>query len=184
MGPGMNLSGAGAPEQVRGVHVSEAYFSAVRRRSVDRPHVLARGRPAWRRARAGAHKRPLEAALRRRSGDCRPHHPAQLRALHRDRRPGADFSGEPETDLFLAQQADLNSPNQGHFLFLGARLKPGVTVAQADAQLRVVAGRFRTLYPGVMSADETFAAKPMGDLMAGGVRTPLFILLERLPSSS
>ncbi|MGC9998126.1 MAG: ABC transporter permease, partial [Terriglobia bacterium] len=26
MGPGMNLSGSGAPEQVRGVHVSEAYF--------------------------------------------------------------------------------------------------------------------------------------------------------------
>src|SRR4051812_22657505 len=26
MGPGMNLSGTGSPEQVRGVHVSEAYF--------------------------------------------------------------------------------------------------------------------------------------------------------------
>ncbi len=26
MGPGMNLSGGGQPEQVRGVHVSEAYF--------------------------------------------------------------------------------------------------------------------------------------------------------------
>src|SRR5690348_8147695 len=26
MGPGMNLSGAGAPEQVRGVHVSGDYF--------------------------------------------------------------------------------------------------------------------------------------------------------------
>ena len=26
MGPGINLSGSGAPEQVRGVHVSEAYF--------------------------------------------------------------------------------------------------------------------------------------------------------------
>ena len=26
MGPGMNLSGAGHPEQVKGIHVSEAYF--------------------------------------------------------------------------------------------------------------------------------------------------------------
>src|SRR5512138_2225268 len=30
MGPGMNLSGNGDPEQVRGVHVSEAYFRLLR----------------------------------------------------------------------------------------------------------------------------------------------------------
>ena len=90
---------------------------------------------------------------------------------------GPDFAGEPETDLFLAEQADLNSVNQGHFLFLGARLKPGVRIEQANAQLRVVADRFRKRYPGVVSPGESFTALPMGPLMAGDLRTPLFILL-------
>jgi predicted permease len=90
---------------------------------------------------------------------------------------GPDFAGEPETDLFLAGQADLNSVNQGHFLFLGARLKPGVSMEQANAELRVVADRFRKQYPGVVSPGESFAALPMGPLMAGDLRTPLFILL-------
>src|ERR1022692_4870503 len=90
---------------------------------------------------------------------------------------GPDFAGEPETDLFLAEQADLNSVNQGHFLFLGARLKPGVTIQQANAELRVITDRFRKQYPAVMSPDESFAAEPMGSALTGDLRTPLFVLL-------
>src|ERR1019366_2296972 len=90
---------------------------------------------------------------------------------------GPDFAGEPETDLFLAEQADLNSANQGHFLFLGARLQPGVTMEQANAELRVIADRFRKLYPAVISPDESFAAQPMGAPLTGDLRTPLFVLL-------
>jgi predicted permease len=90
---------------------------------------------------------------------------------------GPGFAGEPETDLFLAEQADLNSTNQGHFLFVGARRKPGVTIEQANAELRVIAERFRKHYPAVMSPDESFAAQPMGSAFIGALRTPLFVLL-------
>jgi putative ABC transport system permease protein len=177
MGPGMNLGGSGAPEQVRGVHVSQAYFRlfgvtpALGRTFApeeDRPggpHVAILTHGTW---------------MRRFGGD-----PGIIgRAIRLNSEPftvvgvmGPDFAGEPETDLFLAEQADPNTANQGHFLFLGARLKPGVTIEQANAELRAIADRFRKLYPGVIPPDESFAAQPMGPLMAGDLRTPLFILL-------
>ncbi len=177
MGPGMNLSGSGAPEQVRGIHVSEAYFRmfgvapAMGRTfspEEDRPGgpravVLSNG--LWKR-RFGGDSGIVGRVIRLNS------EPFTVIGVM-----GPGFAGEPETDLFLAEQANLNSVNQGHFLFLGARLKPGVGIKQANAQLRVVADRFRQLYPGVISPDETFAAQPMGAMMTGGLRTPLFILL-------
>jgi putative ABC transport system permease protein len=177
MGPGMNLSGAGHPEQVKGIHVSEAYFRMLGVAPVmgrtfsseeDRPGaarvaVLTNG--LWKR-RFGGDPGIIGGAIRINS------EPFTVIGVM-----GPDFAGEPETDLFLAEQADPNSANQGHFLFLGARLKPGVTIQQANAELRVVTGRFRKLYPGVISPDESFAAQPMGSPLTGDLRTPLFVLL-------
>ena len=143
MGPGMNLSGTGGPEQVRGVHVSEAYFRLFGVAPVigrafsleeDRPggpRVVVLTNGLWMR-RFGADPGIIGRAIRLNS------EPFTVIGLM-----GPDFAGEPETDLFLAEQADLNSVNQAHFLFLGARLKPGVNIKQANAQLRVVADRFR-----------------------------------------
>jgi len=177
MGPGMNLSGSGAPEQVRGVHVSEAYFRLFGVAPMigrtfspeeDRPggpRVLVLTNGLWKR-RFGSDPGIVGRAIRLNS------EPFTVIGVM-----GADFAGEPETDLFLAEQADLDSTNHGHFLILGARLKPGVAIEQANAQLRAVTGRFQKIYPGVMSPDESFTALPMGPLMAGDLRTPLFILL-------
>jgi putative ABC transport system permease protein len=177
MGPGMNLSGSGHPEQVKGVHVSEAYFRMLGVAPVmgrtfspeeDRPGaprvaVLTNG--LWKR-RFGADPGMIGRAIRINS------EPFEVIGVM-----GPDFAGEPETDLFLAEQADLNSANQGHFLFLGARLKPGVTIQQANAELRVITDRFRKHYPAIMSPDESFAAEPMGSALTGDLRTPLFVLL-------
>jgi predicted permease len=177
MGPGMNLSGSGAPEQVRAVHVSEAYFR------------LFGVKPVMGRTFAPEEDRPGGPPLAiithglwtRRFGE----DPGMIgRTIRLNSEPftvigvlGPDFAGEPETDLFLAEQADPNSTNTGRFLFLGARLKPGVTIEQADAELRVITASFRKLYPGVMSPDESFAAQPMGAMTASDLRTSLFILL-------
>ena len=177
MGPGMNLSGTGTPEQVRGLHVSEAYFRLFgvapligRTFSPDEdrpggPRVMVLSNGLWKR-RFGGDPGIVGRSIRLNS------EPFTVIGVM-----GPDFAGEPETDLFLAEQADLNSANQGHFLLIGARLKPGVTLAQANAQLRAVSDRFRQLYPGVMPPDESLAIQPMGPLMVGDLRTPLFILL-------
>ena len=177
MGPGMNLSGGGHPEQIKGVHVSEAYFRMLGvapmmgrtfspeedRPGAPRVTVLTNG--LWKR-RFGGDPGMIGRAIRINS------EPFTVIGVM-----GPGFTGEPETDLFLAEQADLNSANQGNFLFLGARLKPGVGIEQANAQLRVIGERFRKLHPGVSSPDETFAAQPMGSPLTGDLRTPLFVLL-------
>ena len=56
-------------------------------------------------------------------------------------------STDPEADIWLPFQIDPNSTNQGHFFLAAARLKPGVTLAQANAQLNVAADQFRRRYP-------------------------------------
>jgi len=177
MGPGMNLSGTGTPEQVRGVHVSEAYF-----RLFAAPAALGRTFSPEEDKPNGPKVVVLTNGLwsRRFASD-----PGIIgRAIRLNSEPftvigvtGPGFAGEPETDLFLAEQADMNSTNQGHFLLLGARLKSGVTLAQANAQLRVITDRFRKQYPGTISSDESFAAQPLGPILAGDLRTPLFVLL-------
>jgi putative ABC transport system permease protein len=176
-GPGMNLSGTGQPEQVRGVHISEAYFRLFSvAPMMGRTFLPEEDRPG------GPRVAILTNGLwkRRFGGD-----PGMIgRSIRLNSEPftvvgvmGPDFTGEPETDLFLPEQADLNSTNQGHFLFLGARLKPGVTLDQANAELRVIADRFRKLYPGVISPGETFLAQPFGSILVSDLRKPLFILL-------
>jgi putative ABC transport system permease protein len=177
MGPGMNLSGDGTPEQVRGVHVSEGYFRVFGvapmlgrtftpeedRAGGPRLAVLTNG--LWKR-RFGGDAGIVGRTIRLNS------EPFMVIGVM-----GPEFAGEPETDLFLALQPDFNSVNHGHYLFMGARLKPGVGVEQANAQLHAAADRFRKTYPKVMSDKESFAAMPMGPMMAGDLRTPLFILL-------
>ena len=179
----MNLSGAGQPEQVRGVHVSQDYFRMLgvtpamgRTFSAeeDRPggaRVVLLTNALWKR-RFGSDSGIIGRAIRLNS------EPFMVVGVM-----GPDFKGEPETDLFLAEQADLNSANQGHFLFMGARLKPGVTIEQANAELRVIADRFRKLYPGVISKDESFMAEPLGSTAISDLRKPLFILLGAVASS-
>jgi hypothetical protein len=131
MGPGMNLSGGGKPEQVRGVHVSEAYFRLFAApATIGRTFSLEEDRPN------GPKVVVLTNGLRVRRFGSDPGIIGQ--AIRLNSEPftvigvtGPKFAGEPETDLFLPEQANLNSTNQGHFLLLGARLKPGVTLAQA-----------------------------------------------------
>ena len=138
MGPGMNLSGTGQPEQVRGLHVSEAYF-----RMLGVTPIMGRTFSPEEDRPGGPRVAVLTNGLwKRRFGS----DPAMVgRAIRINSEPftvigvmGPDFAGEPETDLFLTEQADLNSTNQGHFLLLGARLKPGVTIQQANAELRAI----------------------------------------------
>ncbi len=65
---------------------------------------------------------------------------------------------------------------RAHFLRAVARLKPGVTIAQADAQLQSVVSRLKRDYPEtnrVMGAEML----PLHDFLIGDTRLPLLILL-------
>jgi len=86
------------------------------------------------------------------------------------------FQPDPEADVWIPLQADPNSTNQGHYLNVAGRLKPGVTVATAQAQMKIVGDRFRNANPKWMDAEESVAVVPMRDATTGEVRTALLVL--------
>src|SRR5262249_28367160 len=66
----------------------------------------------------------------------------------------AGFHPEPEADVWLPLQADPNSANQGHYLNVAGRLKPGITIAAAQAQMKLIGEQFRKAFPKWMDAEE------------------------------
>jgi putative ABC transport system permease protein len=87
--------------------------------------------------------------------------------------PGAEF------DVWkgLAEKhTDLREMRRGHFLRVIARLKPGVTVAQAREDMQRVARQLSSEYPdtnAAMSAD----IGPLQAWLVGGIRRPLLLFL-------
>ncbi len=90
---------------------------------------------------------------------------------------GKGFESDPPADAWLPLQADPNSTNQGNYLFAAARLKPGVDLSQARANMRVIAERFRKANPKWMNEGESVAVIPMREFMVEDVRPALLILL-------
>jgi predicted permease len=88
----------------------------------------------------------------------------------------AGFQADPEADLWLPLQADPHSTNQGHYLNVAGRLKPGVSVASAQAQLKVVGEQFRRANPKWMDDKESVAVVSMREAATGDVRTALLVL--------
>jgi putative ABC transport system permease protein len=86
------------------------------------------------------------------------------------------FQPDPETDVWIPLQADPNSTNQGHYLNVAGRLKPGVTVAAAQAQMKIVGEQFRKANPNWMDPEESVGVVPMRDATTGEVKTALLVL--------
>jgi putative ABC transport system permease protein len=86
------------------------------------------------------------------------------------------FQPDPETDVWIPLQAEPNSTNQGHYLNVAGRLKAGVTVAAAQAHMKIVGERFRKANPKWMNPEEGVAVVPMRDATTGEVRTALLVL--------
>src|SRR5262245_14898403 len=80
-------------------------------------------------------------------------------------------------DLWLPFQIDPQSVMQGHFFQAAGRVRPNVTLAEANAQLQQAAGEFRSQFPNALGPQSGFAAQPMRDIIVRNVRTSLLILL-------
>jgi len=87
------------------------------------------------------------------------------------------FRSQPVAEVFLPIQADPHSTNQGHYLNVAARLKPGVTLAAARAEMKIAGERFRKDNPKWMDKDESVAVTPLREAAVGDVRTALLVLL-------
>jgi len=176
-GPGLNLSGGAMPEQVKAIHVTAEFFPVF-----DAGTMLGRVVGADEDRPGGPRLAVMTNGLwvRRFGGD-----PAIVgRAIVLDGEPytvigvlRASFRSYPPADLYLPLQADPVSTNQGHFLAVAARLKPGVTLETAQAQMGVAAERFRQVYPDAIGKEESATAASFSEAIVGDVRQPLFVLL-------
>ena len=138
-GAGMNITGGDHPEQVQGISCLRGILCAVRRSRRCRTHIHRRGRQPTRRSRYRAELRSVEEALWRRPQDRRLHHSTGWPALSCCRRHRPRLCDRYARRSVGAFQFDLTSREMVHDFTVAARLKPGITPAQANAQL--AAGR-------------------------------------------
>jgi ABC-type antimicrobial peptide transport system permease subunit len=72
----------------------------------------------------------------------------------------------------------VNSTNQVHYFFAAGRIRPGVTIEAANAQLQITTEEFYRRYPKSLSANrkDRFSAEPLGDTLVKDVRQSLLVL--------
>jgi predicted permease len=176
-GPGLNLSGGDRPEQVKGIHVTADYF-----RVFGAPTILGRTFDAEEDRPGGRHVTVLSHGLwtTRFGGDANVlgrtivlnAEPYTIVGVLADR-----FRPDPAADLFIPLQPDPNSTNQGHYLSVAGRLKPGVTLEAARAEMKALGDQFRRANPRWMGSEEQATVERMQDLVVRDVRPALLILL-------
>ncbi|HKV76875.1 MAG TPA: ABC transporter permease, partial [Candidatus Sulfotelmatobacter sp.] len=178
-GAGLNLTGNDQPEQVQGVHVSADYFAVLGAPVIagrtftaaeDSPHggnvvVLSYG--LWKRRYGG--DRGIVGNNIQLSGQ-----PYQVVGVI-----GRDFVTDNPADLWLPFQFEMTSADQAHYFEVIARLRPGITVPMADAQLKLAADQYRAMYPGRMgpSNHNSFGVILLQELMVHDARSSLYVLL-------
>ncbi len=174
--PGFNLTGD-RPEQVRGIHVTQAYF-----RLFGAPVTLGRSFTAQEDSPNGGKVVVLSYGFWQRKFGGNPNIIGTALSLGNEPYTivgilGKSFVSDPEADILLPFQFDPNSTNQGHYFYAAARLEPGVTLAQANALLKVVTDQFRRRYPRWLRPTSVFAVEPLRDTIVGNARKSLLVML-------
>jgi len=177
-GAGTNLAGGDHPDQVLGMHVTSGYFALLGAHVVagrtftaaeDGPnggHVAVLSYGLWN-ERFGANPRIVGSTIRL---DDRSYLVVGV--------IGREFVTETPVDLWIPFQFDLTSREMARHFNVAARLKAGITVAQANAQLALVADQFRRTYGRVaLPPDGGFRAVSLQESLVGSTRFPLMVLL-------
>jgi putative ABC transport system permease protein len=76
----------------------------------------------------------------------------------------------------MAFEPDEAAGRGDHYLSVAARLKPGVTRQQAQAEMDTIAARLQRQYPRT-NTDQGVALVPLHEEFAGAIRKPLLILM-------
>jgi putative ABC transport system permease protein len=176
----VNLTGVDHPEQLTSALVSVNYFRAFGSLPIafgrsftedeDRPNggavaIIADG--LWKR-RFGGDPRAIGATI---SLSGKTYQVIGITA------PGARTEKNPPTDVWMPLQIDPESMDQNHFLTVVGRLKPGVTLAMARAQLQVATSELRQRFPRAMAAGDGFTVAPIRDAVVGDAASSLWVLL-------
>ena len=175
-GPGYNITGD-HPELVQGIHVTQRYFALF-----GAPILLGRTFTQQEDSPNGGHVVVISYGLwkRRFGGD--PNIVGKSLSLGNIPYTilgvvGKSFYTDPPADLWLPFQFDPNSSDQGHYFLVAGRLKPGVVLAQANAQMKLAADQFRRRYPNMLDPKESYGVQPLRDAIVSDVRSSLFVLI-------
>lgn len=178
-GPGFNLGGGDDAEQVKGLRVTSGYFRLFgASMELGRPFHAEEDVPYRRKVVVIS-----DGLWKRRYG-------GDPGIIGKTLRLGDDaytvvgvmsprFGWDPAPDLWLPFQFDLSTTDQGHYFHAAGRLKPGVTIEQANAELKLAAAEFRLRYPGTFTSGlrDGFAVQPLRDSLVSGVHSSLLVLL-------
>ncbi|MFL6227895.1 MAG: ABC transporter permease [Pyrinomonadaceae bacterium] len=175
-GAGGNLSGGAQAEHVRGVRVSEDFFRALGvypaagrafTHEEDTPgaaRVVILSDGLWRRS-FGSDSSVIG------------------RTVTLDDEPATVVGVMPPqfrfgsgADLLVPMRARPGSNVDPNAEVVG-RLKPGVTLQQAQAELKVIAEKYRAAFPRQMQEGESVGAEPYQDLFTEGVARYIWVLL-------
>jgi predicted permease len=176
-GAGLNLTGGDNPQQVQGVHVTADYFAMF-----GAPVVAGRTFTAAEDSPNGGRVVVLSYSLWKSRYGGNPD--VVGRPIQIDGQPylvvgviGPGFVTDTESDLWLPFQFDLTSRDMAHYFTVAARLKPGVTLEQANAQLKLAADQFRGTYADAMEPRDGFGVVSLQESIVGDTRSSLLVLL-------
>jgi putative ABC transport system permease protein len=173
---GQNLTGGDRPELVQSLRVSKNYFRLFGANPIlgrvftaeeDRPggpQALVMSFGLWQRRFGGD---PSIVGKTLTVGSV-PYPVAGVLSPH--------FQSYPPADVFVPLQADPNSTNQARILTVAGRLRNGVTLAGANAQMGVLGKRYTQTHPDSIGNDDKVRVTPLQQALTGDVRPALLIL--------
>src|SRR5271163_4843975 len=175
-GAGLNLTGGDHPLQVQGIHVTADYFALF-----GAPVIAGRTFTAAEDSPNGGRVVVLSYSLWKSRFGGSPTIVGSTIQL--DGQPylvvgviGSGFVTDPVGDLWLPYQFDLNSHDMAHYFTVAARLKPGITLQQANVQLKLAADQFNRVYSGALGPKDGFGVVSLQESIVGDTRLSLLIL--------
>lgn len=174
-GPGFNLTGE-RPEQLQGIHVTEGYF-----RLFGAPVMLGRTFTPQEDSPHGGKVVVMSYGLWRRRFGGDPHIVGKSLSLGNEPFTivgviGKQFDADPPADIWLPFQFEPVSNDMNNYFHVAALLRPGVTVAQANAQLMAAAPEYHREFP-TTNPRRIFAVGPLRATIVGDVRGSLMVML-------
>jgi predicted permease len=176
----VNYTGAGTPEQLRNGQVSADYFRLAGipislgrtfTRDEDLPkgeHVVLLSQGLWKR-RFGGDPSVLGRTMQL-SGD-----PYVIIGVMNES-PNARVL-EPNPEVWTPFQLDPNSSDQGNYFQVLGRLKPGITLEQANARMKIAGEEFNRRFPSGLQPGSSFGVERFQDVLVRGVRSSLVTLI-------
>jgi len=174
-GGGMNLTGA-IPEQVHGEHVTEGFF-----RVFGAPFILGRGFTQTEDRPNGGNVTVISGGLWKRKFGGDPNLVGKTISIANLPYTvvgvtSTDFDTDPVADLWVPYQFDPNTRDQAHYFVAAGRMKPGITLSQVQAQLKLAGLEFVRKYPGA-DPRQGFDAQLLKDSVVSDIRSSLLVLV-------